>query len=113
MLGVLQCNKIPFHWALTFWQSIVDLQTISWMSITLKLDLPESVAAAARAKGLLDPKRVASLIAREVSSETDQRGFFDVVREIRSQPGEPMTTDEIQAEVDAVRAERRAREAGH
>jgi hypothetical protein len=30
---------------------------------------------------------------------------------IRAQPGEPMTMEEIQTEVDAVRAERRAREA--
>ncbi len=82
------------------------------MSITIKLDLPESVAAQAKTKGLLDPKRVASLIARELSAE-DRRSFFEMVREIRAQPGEPMTMEEIQAEVDAVRAERRAREARH
>jgi len=83
------------------------------MSITIELELSESLAAQARAKGLLDPKRVASLIARELSSETDQRSFFEIVREIRAQPGEPMTMEEIQAEVDAVRADRRAREASH
>lgn len=83
------------------------------MSITIELDLPESVAEKARAAGLLDPKRVASLIARELSSESDPRSFFEIIREIRAQPGEPMTLEEIQAEVDAVRAERRAREAGH
>lgn len=82
------------------------------MSITLRLDLPESVAAEAKAKGLLDPQRVASLIARELSSETDQRSFFEIIREIRAQPGEPMTMEEIQAEVDEVRAKRRAGEAG-
>ncbi len=83
------------------------------MSITIQFDLSESLAAQARAKGLLDPKRVASLIVRELSPETDQRNFFEIVREIRAQPGEPMTMEEIQAEVDAVRAERRGREAGH
>ncbi len=83
------------------------------MSITIKLDLPESVAAQAKAKGLLDPKHVATLIARELNLEGDQRSFFEIVREIRAQPGEPMTMEEIQAEVDAVRTERRAREAGH
>jgi len=82
------------------------------MSITIQLDLPEAVAAEARAKGLLDPKHLATLIARELASESDQRSFFEIIREIRAQPGEPMTTEEIQAEVDAVRAERRAREAG-
>ena len=79
------------------------------MSVTVELDLPESMAAEAKARGLLDPKRVASLIARELSSE-DRRNFFEIVREIRAQPGEPGTVQEIQAEVDAVRAERRARE---
>ena len=82
------------------------------MSITIKLDLPDAVAAAARAKGLLDPKRVAGLIAREMSSESDARSFFEIVREIRAQPGEPMTAEEIQAEVDAVRADKLASEAG-
>jgi hypothetical protein len=55
---------------------------------------------------------MASLIARELSSEQDRRTFFEIVRQIRAQPGEPMTMQEIQTEVDAVRAERRAREGG-
>ena len=83
------------------------------MSITVQLNLPESVVAQAKAKGLLEPERVAGLIARELSSETDQRNFFEIIREIREQPGEPMSMEEIQAEVDAVRANRRAREAGN
>ncbi len=82
------------------------------MSITIPVDLPEALAAEAKAKGLLDPKRVAALIARELSSESDQRSFSDIIREIRAQPGEPMSMEEIQAEVDAVRAKRRASEAG-
>ena len=79
------------------------------MSVTVELDLPESMAAEARAKGLLEPKRVAGMIARELCAEQDRRNFFEIVREIRAQPGEPNTMKEIQAEVDAVRAERRAR----
>ena len=80
------------------------------MSVTVALDLPESVAAEARARGLFDPKRMASLIARELSTQQDGRSFFEIVREIRSQAGRPDTMQEIQTEVDAVRAERRARE---
>ena len=76
----------------------------------MELDLPESVVAQARASGLLEPKRMASLIARELSSEQDRRTFFEIVRQIRAQPGEPLTMQEIQAEVDAVRAGRSARE---
>jgi hypothetical protein len=86
---------------------------VAVMSITLQLDLPELVAAEAKAKGLLDPKNVATLIARELAAEADPRSFFEIVREIRAQPpGEAMTMEEIQAEVDLTRAERRAREAG-
>jgi hypothetical protein len=80
------------------------------MSVTVELDLPESVAAEARARGLFEPKCMASLIARELSSEQDRRTCFELVREIRAQPGEPAIMQEIQAEVDAVRAERGARE---
>ena len=76
------------------------------MSVTVKLDLREEVAKKARAAGLLDPKRVATLIARELSLEGDQRSFFEMIRQIREQPGEPMSMEEIQAEVDAVRAEK-------
>ena len=80
------------------------------MSITVQLDLPEAIAAEAKAKGLLDPKNLTRLIQREVEAESARRDFFNMVRDLRALPGEPMTMDEIQSEVDAVRAERPARE---
>jgi hypothetical protein len=52
------------------------------------------------------------LIARELAEEEDTRDFFQMARDSRSLPGEPMTMDEIQQIVDEVRAERAAREAG-
>jgi hypothetical protein len=79
------------------------------MSVTVQLDLPDSMAAEAQARGLLEPKRVASLIARELKSE-DRQSFFEIIREIRAQPGEPNSANEIQAEVESVRAKRRAHE---
>lgn len=81
------------------------------MSITIELDLPEEVAAKARAKGLLNPAQLSELIAREVGEDGDQRDFFQMARDLRSLPGEPMSTEEIQRIVDQVRAERAAREA--
>jgi hypothetical protein len=84
-----------------------------FMSVTVQLDLPEQVAKRARDAGLLDPKRLATLIARELSLEAGQRGFFEMVRQIREQPGAPMSMEEIQAEVDAVRAEKLTRDTGH
>ena len=79
------------------------------MSITIQLDLPEEIAAQPRAKGLLDPQNLTRLIEREVNAESTRRDFFDMVRELRTLPGEPMSMEEIQAEVDAVRAERENR----
>ena len=36
-----------------------------------------------------------------------------MLTELHSLPGEPMSPEEIQAEIDAVRAQRRQRESGH
>jgi hypothetical protein len=83
------------------------------VSITIQLDLPEDVAAKARAQGLLDPAHLSQLIARELAGGEHRCDFFQMAREIRSQPGESMTMDEIQKIVDDVRAERATREAGH
>jgi hypothetical protein len=80
------------------------------MSITVQLDLSESLAASAKAKGLLDPQNLTRLIEREVEAESARTDFFEMVRGLRALPGEPMTMEEIQAEVDAVRTERAARE---
>lgn len=83
------------------------------MSITVELDLPEALAAKARAKGLLNPAHLTQLITRELAADEDGRDFFQMAREIRSLPGEPMSMDEIQQIVDEVRTERATREAGH
>lgn len=83
------------------------------MSITVELDLPEALAAKARAKGLLNPAHLTQLITRELAADEDGRDFFQMAREIRSLPGEPMSLDEIQQIVDEVRTERATREAGH
>jgi hypothetical protein len=80
------------------------------MSITVQFDLPEAVAAEAKAQGLLQPENLTRLIAREVEAESARRDFFEMVRDLRTLPGEPMTMEEIQSEVDAVRAARATRE---
>lgn len=79
-----------------------------YMSITIELDLPDDVAAQAGAKGLLDPENVARLIQREMVSDSALKNYREMVESMRAYPDEPMTMDEIQAEVDAVRVERRA-----
>ena len=82
------------------------------MSKTVQLDLPEDLAQEAQANGLLEPERLAKLIAREVG-ELGGRDFFQTARELRSASGEPMSMEKIQHIVDEVRTERAAREAGH
>lgn len=79
------------------------------MSITIQLDLPEDVAAKARAKGLLAPQELARLIQREMVSDAALKNYREMVESMRACLDEPMTMDEIQAEVNAVRAERQAR----
>jgi hypothetical protein len=73
--------------------------------------LPEDVAAQARAAGLLEPECVATLIARELSLNRDPKDYFELIRHIRAQPGEPMTPEEIEAEIHQARADRSGGEA--
>jgi hypothetical protein len=82
------------------------------MSITIKLDLPDALVNEARDNGLLESASVGDLLATELRRRKAAAGLDKVLEGIRTQPGEPMSMEEIQAEVDAVRAERRAREAG-
>jgi hypothetical protein len=79
------------------------------MSITVQLDLPEALAEKARAEGLLQSPRLAALLEEEVERARLARETIAMLDEIRSQPGEPMSLEEIQKVVDEVRAERRAR----
>ncbi|MGA2174257.1 MAG: hypothetical protein ABSH38_04645 [Verrucomicrobiota bacterium] len=78
------------------------------MSIMIQLDLPDAVAAEAKAKGLLDPRKLTQLVEREVELDKPMRDFREMVEQMRAHPDEPMTMDEIQAVVNEVRAERRA-----
>lgn len=79
------------------------------MSVTIELDLPETTARKARKAGLLESSRVVELIQRELDTEASRRALFATLEKIRALPGEPMTAEEIQVEIDAVRAERRAK----
>jgi hypothetical protein len=82
------------------------------MSITVQIDLPESVAAEARAQGLLDSQKLTQLVEREVKLDKPLREFREMVEQMRAFPDEPLTMDEIQGVVNEVRAARRARREG-
>ena len=73
----------------------------------IKLHLLDSVAA--EAKGLLDPQMLTQLVEREIELDKPMRDFRQMVEQMRAYPDEPMTMAEIQAVLNEVRAERRAR----
>jgi hypothetical protein len=77
------------------------------MSVTVELDLPEGLIRQARQMGLLDNRRVAELLADEIRRRSAGQELKKALDEIRSAPGEPLTMDEIGAEIKAARAERR------
>jgi len=83
------------------------------MSITVQLDLPEEVANEARETGLLEPGRLEELLNEELRRARARQELGQMLKELHSLPGEPMSYEEIQTEIDAVRAERRGRASGH
>lgn len=81
------------------------------MSVTIQLDLPEGLIQQARKMGLLENQRMAELLADEVRRRNAGQELKVVLDDIRSQPGESSAMDDINSEIKAARAERRAREA--
>ncbi len=94
-----------------FWDDFWHASDIA-MSITIQIDLPESLAREARAKGLLESECVTELISTELRRQKAAADLDQALETIRSQAGEPMTLEEIQAEIYLVRTEGRMREAG-
>lgn len=80
------------------------------MTINVTIDLPPAIVRRASRRGLLKPAGIGRLIEREIGLDKSLPVFRRMVAALRAQPDEPMTMDEIQAEVQACRNERRARE---
>ena len=80
------------------------------MSITLELDLPEKLAAEAKANGLLESASLTGLLEDELRRRRSGQELIAALDGIRRQPGAAPTEDEIQAEIDAVRKSRRGDE---
>jgi len=75
-------------------------------TLELKLDLPDRLAQDAAQMGLLSPDSLQSLLREAVRSHRIAR--LALARQRVAEAGvEPLSLEEIQAEVDAVRAERR------
>jgi hypothetical protein len=80
------------------------------MSVTIRLDLPDALVNEARKSGLLESQRLGELLNEELRRERARKDLDGTLKQLHSLPGECMTTEEIQAEIDAVRAERRQSE---
>lgn len=76
----------------------------------LVVKLPDDLAQRARNAGLLSDAAIQRLLEEAVRREAAGR-LLQVADRLHEAGIEPMTEDEIQAEIDAVRAERRARRA--
>src|SRR5438270_13408044 len=77
------------------------------MTRNVTITLPDELAEQADSLGLLTPEAVAALIAAEVRQRRTAR-LFEMMDRLASTGEPPMTPEEIEAEIDAARAERRA-----
>jgi hypothetical protein len=82
------------------------------MSVTIQVDLPDALVNEARAAGLLESARLADWLADELRRKRARAEFGQMLKKLHSVADEPMSLEEIQAEVDAVRAERPQHEGG-
>jgi hypothetical protein len=75
----------------------------------LKLTLPDRLAREAREAGLLTPRAIQRLLREAMRRRAAAREFLSVADRVAAAGVPPLTEEEIQAEVDAVRKARRAR----
>ena len=75
------------------------------------LDLPDTLAAEANAAGLLLPEALEQML-RDSLRRKAMDGLFSAAEKLADAGFPTMTMDEIQAEVSAVRAQRKHRAAG-
>jgi len=78
---------------------------------TLTVDLPDGLAKEARDAGLLTPSVIETLL-RETLRRRAVNGLFEAAEKLAAADFRPMTMDEIQEEVNAVRAQRKPRALG-
>jgi hypothetical protein len=78
---------------------------------TIEIELPDATAQAARAAGLLTPKALARLLDAAIRRRRAADSLLSIADRVFEAGVPPMSMDEINAEVKAARADRRARQA--
>lgn len=78
-------------------------------TLELTLNLPDDLAQRAKDAGLLSNEAIEKLLREQLRRQAGEelRAMLDRVQST----GTPMTEDEVQAEIDAYRAEKRAKRA--
>ena len=76
---------------------------------TIQIELPEATAQAARAAGLLTPQALDRLLTDALKRQQAADSLLSIADRVAAAGIEPMSMEEINAEVKAARAERRQR----
>ena len=80
-------------------------------TLELKLNLPDGLAKEAASLGLLDPDSMQALLREAVRNRRIAK-LAEARKKVAASGIPPMTMEEMQAEIDADRAERRAKASG-
>jgi hypothetical protein len=76
---------------------------------TIQIELPDATAQAARAAGLLTPQALDRLLTDALKRQEAADSLLPIADRVAAAGIEPMSMDEISAEVKAARVERRPR----
>jgi post-segregation antitoxin (ccd killing protein) len=78
------------------------------MTTTVQISLPDQLAQQARAAGILNDQAMERIIKMELKRRAGEQ-LLESVRKISAVDGAAPSAEEIQTEIDAYRAERRAK----
>ena len=76
---------------------------------TIQIELPDATARAARDAGLLTPQALDRLLTDALKRQQAADALLSIADRVEAAGIEPMSMDEINAEVKAARVERRQR----
>ncbi len=80
---------------------------------TIQIELPDATAQAARDAGLLTPQAIERLLNDALKRKQAAQALLSIADRVAAAGISPMSMEEINAEVNAARAERRERASGH
>ena len=80
---------------------------------TIQIELPDATAKAARDAGLLTPQALDRLLIDALERQKAADALLSIADRVAAAGINPMSMEEINAEVKAARAERKQRAGGH